>query len=521
MLNSIIICPLIELIFYNKISKFHLIHFSITSILFYRYSHGMDFEDHGYFNIQFFIIILFGLLIFLLPLNVLFYFRKKNKYHIFLYFLFLISMIYFIYSLINSKIIKCVDWPEGLNNTSIENNISKYGCQIVFPKKCPYKFGKYFQDFTKMKRVNCSNTFKNDKQKLLQSSKSPFINKTSIYIGYPLTNIDPICLLDFYDKEEDNKIKKYFLNNLVDMKNVDVLKKNFSQKIPEIQIDFSKSFHGKMIINLNYNKTLSKERKLKEIYSKPYSDNVMILYIDSVSRANSLRQLKGTMNFFKKFINYKGKFNEKFPSNNFHSFQFFKYHSFQFHTRDNYPLLFYGKKRQKNIVLITKYLKNNGYITCYSGDLCIRDNVRTKHNLTKDEVYDHQFIMCDPNSNHFNSNSIRCLYGKQVSEHLYEYGNQFWRKYSNNRKFLTIITNIDGHEGTLEKLKYIDDVIYNFLNNLYNYNLLKDSSIFLLSDHGVGMPSIYFLNDFYKIEEHLPMLYMIINDRKNIRRSYF
>ena len=30
------------------------------------------------------------------------------------------------------------------------------------------------------------------------------------------------------------------------------------------------------------------------------------------------------------------------------------------------------------------------------------------------------------------------------------------------------------------------------------------------------MPSIYFFYSFYKLEEHLPMLYIIINDRKNI-----
>ena len=107
------------------------------------------------------------------------------------------------------------------------------------------------------------------------------------------------------------------------------------------------------------------------------------------------------------------------------------------------------------------------------------------------------------------------LIWKQISDHLSEYSNQFWRKFNNNRKFLTIITN-DGHEGSLENLKYIDDIIFNFLNNLFNDNLLKDSSIFLLSNHGVGMPSIYYFNDFYRIEEHLPMLYMIINDRKNI-----
>ena len=36
-----------------------------------------------------------------------------------------------------------------------------------------------------------------------------------------------------------------------------------------------------------------------------------------------------------------------------------------------------------------------------------------------------------------------------------------------------------------------------------------------MSDHGVGMPSFYYPYDFYRFEEQLPMLYMIINDRKN------
>ena len=44
-----------------------------------------------------------------------------------------------------------------------------------------------------------------------------------------------------------------------------------------------------------------------------------------------------------------------------------------------------------------------------------------------------------------------------------------------------------------------------------------------MSDHGLGMPSIYFLYDFYNIEEQLPMLYLIINDRKNVsyKEQYF
>ena len=53
-------------------------------------------------------------------------------------------------------------------------------------------------------------------------------------------------------------------------------------------------------------------------------------------------------------------------------------------------------------------------------------------------------------------------------------------------------------------------------SNLFNQNLLKDTIVFLLSDHGTGMPSIYYSTDFYKIEGNLPILLIMINDRKNI-----
>ena len=310
-------------------------------------------------------------------------------------------------------------------------------------------------------------------------------------------------------------MQKYFLNNLVDMENETILNNYFKEKMPEIEVDFSDENQGKMFINVNFNKTLSEERLFLEKNSNPYSNNIIILYVDSVSRVNSLRQLKKTTKFFENFMPYKGYYNEDFPSENFHGFQFFKYHSFLYYTRDNYPLIFYGQPRNQSIVLITKYFKENGYITSHAGDYCDKDNVRTYHNFSIEEAYDHQFIMCDPNTPHYNSVIMKCLYGKQVIEHLYEYSEQFWRKYNKNRKFMSIVTN-EGHEGTLEAVRHIDDVIFNFLNKLFNENLLKDSSVILISDHGSGMPSIYYSFDFYKTELLLPMLYLIINDRKNI-----
>ena len=509
-ISCLILSILLHFIILKKISILHLIHILIVFFFFYNYSNGYDFHNHGFFNFVFYLILLSLILILSFILRCLFVcFRKYFLSIILIVILTIITLFYFYLSI---YLINCDDWAKGLNNTYIENDHHKYGCQIKIPKRCPYKILKYIQDFTKIKGIKCSDIKKDAKKLFLKLSKSLNINEKTNRIAFPLTNKDPICFLDDIDEKITTN---YFLSNLIDIDN-----NTQTNKIsPEIIIDFSKNPYGKMIINVNYNETLSKKRKKSEKSSTPYSNNIMIIYLDSVSRANSMRQLKKTVNFIEKFISYEGGYNNKYPEIKFHSFQFFKYHSFKEHTRGNYPLLIYGSERtNKKLIRITKYLKENGFITSYAGDTCFRDNIRTFHNLTISEIDDHQMLLCDPNKENLNKVTIKCLYGKIHTEHLLEYTNQFWRKYNINRKFSLIVTN-DAHEGTLESLKYLDNIIFNYLNSLFNDNLFKESTIFLLSDHGVGMPSIYYLSNFYYYEGHLPMLFMIINDRKNI--SYY
>ena len=209
---------------------------------------------------------------------------------------------------------------------------------------------------------------------------------------------------------------------------------------------------------------------------------------------------------------YKGAFNQKYPTENYHSFQFFKYHSFYFFTHGNYPKLFYGKDKSKNMTRITKYLKENGYITAFSNDMCLRDPLFIPRDMTFDEICDHELILCDPNKKSTNSMIKKCLYNEVNAWYQYEYGLQFWRKYKNNRRFLLIVNN-DGHEGTLEILKYDDDIVFNFLNTLYKENMLKETTIMLLSDHGCPMPSIYYFNKFFRLEKNLPMLFLFTYDK--------
>ena len=508
MISCLILSFLIELIILKISSKLNIIHIFFVFLFFYVYSHGFFFHDHGYFNFVAYFLFLIVFIIIIFISKSIFHLYKKNQYSFIIFCIIIISFFYFFFKIIDP--INCNDWTKGLNDTYIENDVNKYGCQIKIPKKCFYKILKYTQDITKLKGIQCKNIKVDAKKKYL--SNSPTLNEETKVIGLPLTNKDPVCFLDGID---ETVIMKYFRSHLIDMDNKNIINKNIS----EIIIDFSKNKFGEMFINVKYNETLSKERKKLENNTIPFSNNIMIIYLDSVSRANAIRQLKKTMNFFEKFISYKGGFHERYPTENFHSFQFFKYHSFREHTRGNYPRLIYGNERNTTkLVRITKYLKENGYITSYSADCCMRDNTRIYHNLTIDEVDDHQMLLCDPNKDNFNKNTIKCLYGKIHTEHLLEYTNQFWRIYKNNRKFSLISTN-DAHEGTLESLKYLDDLIINYLNSLFIDNFLKDSSIFLLSDHGVGMPSIYFFNDFYQYEEQLPMLFLLINDRKNISYS--
>lgn len=512
-ISCFIMTILLELIFFKIISKIHFIHFIVIFIFFYNYSHGMTFDDHGYFNFIFFFIIV-GLITFLLiPFNLIIYYFKGKKRIIIIS----IYICIFIIAICITNIwgANCSEWSKGLNNTYIDNEKTKYGCQIQIPSRCMYKIFGVIQDYTKIGGKNCT-LINNKKLKdlILKYTSSPFINSTVKSIGFPLTNKDPICFLD--NGEGINYIYEYVFKNLVDMNNIEILDNYFKEKMPEISIDFNEKKIGKLKIEIHFNNSLSIERKLLEKKYKPYSNNILILYIDSLSRANAIRQLKKTMKFFEQFMSYKGAYNNKYPSENFHSFQFFKYHSFYGYTTINYPILFFGEKKEnKNKIILTKYLKERGFITSNAHDYCEIDNTRSYHNYSLDEIFDYQYLICDHNNEDISINTIRCLYDKQNIEHLYDYTEQFWRKYSENRKYSIIITN-HGHEGTLSVIKHSDNIIVNFLNRLYNDNLLKETSILLLSDHGVGMPSVYSIYDFYQTEIHLPAFFIIVNDRKNI-----
>jgi predicted DNA-binding protein YlxM (UPF0122 family) len=502
--SAVIHSILFELMILKLITKLHLIHVIIFLLIFYNYSHGDEFYDHGFFNFLGHNLIVIISLILIFPINILIYLIKiNNKALIFIYLTFLI-FIFFLYIQVFHFNLNCKDWARGLNNTYIENNIKIYGCEIKIPKICPYKIGSYFLDMSKIYNVKCGEDL-SGRKKTLKYAKSPYINENTTKFGYPLTNKDPKCL----KLPSKKNIKKYVSHNLFDMNNKE------QSNIPEIVTDFSNNPYGELIINVNYNETISKERKELEKNTNPLYENIMILFFDSVSRTNGLRQLKKTLKFIEKFMPYKGYSNKFFPNEKYHSFQFMKYHSFKYNTGGNYPKMFYGHNKGEKMVRITKYLKQNGYVTAFTNDFCNLDSCYLNRDMSLEEIADHEYLICDVNNKGINSMIKRCLYDKINVEHQLEYGNQFWRKYKNNRRFLLIVNN-DGHEGTLEILKYDDEYVFEFLNNLFNENLLKDTIVMIVSDHGCTMPSIYYFYDSFNFDISLPMLYILSYDKKNL-----
>lgn len=118
-------------------------------------------------------------------------------FYIILYLTFLFGQIIII-DIFISPYINCNDWHKGLNNTIIENNNKKYSCQIRFPKFCLYLLGKNFLDMTKITGFECNK--KITKNKLLEKSKSPFINNFTKRIGFPLTSKNPIFFKDYFQE---------------------------------------------------------------------------------------------------------------------------------------------------------------------------------------------------------------------------------------------------------------------------------------------------------------------------------
>ena len=384
--------------------------------------------------------------------------------------------------------------------------------------------GPYF-DFSKILNIKCEK--RSYKEKHILISNSNLKNKTEVKrIGYPITignkeeiNGEPILYSE--------TLYEFVRNNLVDMDDIEELAKLNEAQKPEVIVDFSNSSFGKIEININYKEKLSHERKLLE---KVDSNNVLFLFMDNLSRVHFYRQYKKTKDFLKQFLTFKGYSNKIDKEQKYHGFEFIKYQKFDGATLQNALPMFSGVYFDYNNIMINivKDFKENGYITCNVQDICHKElmSLEPLKYYTYIE-FDHEYaaINCDPNVykpgyglfNGDNSVFRKCLYGKESFDYSLEYSKKFWKTYKNQKRFLRIV-NTYSHEYSYEKAKYTDDSLYDFLKELFETDQLKNTTIFIASDHGFFLMGIYkILNSKdFNIETNLPLLFLIVSDKKNI-----
>ena len=462
--------------------------------------------------------------------------KKRNKIRLFLIlFLFLSIQIihFFLMKLKKRQLFNCDNWDVGINGTKISDDYNK----IKRPDGYCYMdyFNGYF-DLNNKKDLDCSVRDSVKERKYFLKNIEDYNQKVNLLttkiFAFPHTNKD----------------QKYFLKNQKTIKNfgrlvnIDIydLENNRYKDIepkPEAILDFSENniYQGKyaeLKIHLNYNQTLSEERKLLENNNSLYN-NIFMIYIDSTSRAHFQRTFPKLSNFVKNFM----AFHENSSETNINAYQFLKYHNFYEQTQNNILPMFYGysMKSKKGIHNI-KYFKKNGFITGHEVDMCNKEQYDISHlgsEKEKDkkeyEEWDHENVayLCD--GNYFEikdpypedrgpySLKERCLYGHPTSYYMINYAKEFWEKYSKNKKYFRIAFN-HGHEPTTSVISHLDEPLYNFVFEYYDKGYFDNTVLFIVSDHGNKNGEIYslFASDF-NLEKRLGTFILLLPANKNTK----
>jgi putative transcription antitermination factor YqgF len=197
--------------------------------------------------------------------------------------------------------------------------------------------------------------------------------------------------------------------------------------------------------------------------------------------------------------------------------------------------MFYGVSLDEaDGINLVKFFKEQGYVTGHTGTTCGKEIFSVNGLLQMQHLdydnWDHENIamFCDPNF--FDARypiykgvaSVlkRCLYGNYAFEYMIEYAKQFWNKYPDNKKFFRIHFN-EGHEGSMELVSYMADPFFEFVKYFFDNNLLNDTFMFIVSDHGNHMlgPWAMIRPQDYLLETTLATLCFVIPNNAKLYKN--
>ncbi|KAJ2842367.1 hypothetical protein IWW36_005934, partial [Coemansia brasiliensis] len=233
--------------------------------------------------------------------------------------------------------------------------------------------------------------------------------------------------------------------------------------------------------------------------------NVIYLMLDAVSRRHFLRRLPKSAKVFSAIHQ---------PGAN-RITELFRYHSVGFSTENNTKAMYLGEIYPSNpkSLPIWGYFRDKGYVTARVDTGC-DDWVREFHykafynTSVSERTLDYEFTapFClpecfpergNPFGNFKGPYSLvsRCIYGRYVHEWAFEYLHKFRQEMrlhsisgkSKRRPYMISITFMEGHEGSSEVLRTVDDALATFLQEIHDSGELKDTVLIVGGDHGLHM----------------------------------
>lgn len=507
------------LIIFKRAKFYHFVYLFIYYFYLINNDFGANLDKHGSYNFYFLVIVVSATIPSLLFIKYIFN-RVRKNYMFTSFIMFSAVALAIMITLPKISSTTCYDFYMGLGGRNVTNNINEDKCTMVYPEKCIMeKVGGFF-DMSYYLRKQCSNRDPNERENLNSLLKTNL--KGIQRYGFPLTQ-------QFALKEQRNigDFNSKVLNALFDL---DKIENAYTQH--EVELTFDENNVGEISMKINRNISLLEEReKLKYVNGTKKTNlyqNVLIIYIDAISRNHFIRTMKETTKFIEERL-YEP---TKKETTKHSSFQFLKYNNINAYTQINVGPMFYGKPMNSNSGFhFLQHFKDKGYITGQSTNLCSRElfAVERHYHVSKYNWsdFDHENVamFCDPNYHNRNdpyplnrgafSIMRRCLYGKDTYEYVMEYANQFWSTYLDQPKVFRMGF-IDAHEPTGEVVKYLDKPLANFLKTWEEKGYLDDTAIIFISDHGNNMGEFYKLmsNDF-EVERTLGTLFILLPKLKD------
>ena len=534
-ISSLFFGSFISIILFRCKGYIHFLYSIPIYFYFFKKYQGSDVDDHGLYNIIGFTIIL----IIYIPfsqfiLYIIYFFYKKQIKKFFVILTIFIILFYKSYKIVYPNTTCNPNWVYGLNNSKIDNN-KKYPCKIQIPKICGVEAYNWI-DISNIFRPRCDleSLRKIEKKRFIETNKhSKFMESKYNHFGYPITTND-IFNIEKNPKDNRNMTVKYYYslihNNTIIMDKFNEI--NYPNiEHPEIELTFDENNYGKITQRINYNETLSKERKKLAENKTSLFKNILLIYEDTISRKEFLRKLPKTSQLIEKYMKYSNNIKEKPIS----SFQFFKYHSVDKFTLINAVAMFHGASRAKNEIRqsFIKQYKESGFVTGQTLAWCSRETYDPgdyRRGLDDYESFDHESnaLFCD--SNYYeptysiihgtNSALRRCLYGKEAYLYAMEYVELFWEAYKDNKKFFRLML-IEAHEFTMNLVKHLDEHLYNFLLRFINNGYFDDTVVAIVSDHGNNFGTFLKImaKDDRFIEGYLGAFFIMMTNKKEIYDS--